>query len=259
MLYGKYLKMHLKTSMQYRANMLMLSISSCLISLGELLAIFLMFQNFESVGYWGFYESSLMFGLVTSIYSFTECFARGFDEFANVIKHGDLDRILVRPVNIISQIFGTKIEFSKLLKCTLGVFVIIISLINLNISWTFSKVLVLLMTFVDGCLVIFGVMTVGAGISIFSVENLEFINIFTNGSKEIAYYPVNIYNKWLARIFTFIIPVASFNYLPISYLMGYGELPQVVYAISPLIGFVFLFPCLLFFKWTLKRYQSTGT
>ena len=113
MLYGKYLKMHLKTSMQYRANMLMLSVSSCLISIGELFAIFVMFQNFKSVGYWGFYETALMFGLVTAIYSVTECFARGFDEFPNVIKHGGLDRILVRPASIISQIFGTKIEFSN--------------------------------------------------------------------------------------------------------------------------------------------------
>ena len=90
MLYRKYVKMHVKTSMQYRANMLMLSFSSCLISLGELFAVFIMFQNFKSVGYWGFYETSLMFGLVTAIYSFTECFARGFDEFAKIINNKNL-------------------------------------------------------------------------------------------------------------------------------------------------------------------------
>lgn len=251
--------MHIKSSMEYRANMFMLSFSAALISVGELLAIFIMFNTFKSVGYWGFYETALMFGLVTAIYAFTECFARGFDEFANVIKHGDLDRIMVRPVNIITQIFGTKIEFSKILRMLLGVGVIIFSLIKLEIEWTIIKVLVLIMTFSCGCLVIWGVMLIGAGISVFSVENLEFINIFTNGAKEIAYYPVNIYNKWLSRIFTFIVPVACFNYLPISYLMGYGDLPRVVYALSPLMGIVFVVPCLLFFNWAIKKYQGTGT
>lgn len=259
MLYRNYVKMHLKSSMQYRANMLMLSFSSCLISIGELLTVYLMFQNFKSVGYWGFYESALMFGLITAVYSIVECFARGFDEFANIIKAGDLDRILVRPVGIIYQIFGTKIELSKILRVLLGIAVIIISLIKLNIEWTFAKAIVLIATFICGCLVIWGVMLIGAGISIFSVENLEFINIFTNGAKEIAFYPINIYNKWLSRIFTFIIPVACFNYLPISYLMGYGELPQIIYALSPLGGVIFIIPCLLFFTWALKRYQSTGT
>jgi ABC-2 type transport system permease protein len=200
-----------------------------------------------------------MFGLVTAVYSITECFARGFDEFANVIKNGDLDRVLVRPLGIIHQIFGTKIELSKLLRASFGLAIIIISLIKLNIEWTFVKAIVMITTFICGCLVIWGVMLIGAGISVFSVENLEFINIFTNGAKEIAYYPVNIYNKWLSRIFTFIIPVACFNYLPISYLMGYGDLPRLVYALSPLGGLIFLIPCLLFFKWSLKKYQSTGT
>ena len=259
MIYKNYLKMHIKSSMQYRANMLMLSFSSCLVSIGELLSIFLMFQNFKSVGNWGFYESALMFGLITTIYSITECFARGFDEFANIIRQGDLDRILVRPLGIIHQLFGTKIELSKLMRSAFGLFIIIFSLIKLNIEWSILKVLVLLATFSCGCLVIWGVMLVGAGISVFSIENLEFINVFTNGAKEIAYYPVNIYNKWLARIFTFIIPVACFNYLPISYLLGYGDLPQIVYALSPLMGMIFVIPCLLFFTWSLKRYQSTGT
>ena len=245
--------------MQYRANMLMLGFSSCLISIGELLAILVMFKTFKTVGNWGFYETSLMFGIVTFVYSFVECFARGFDEFANLIKHGDMDRLMVRPVSLIYQIFGAKIEFSKLMRSALGFVVIIFSLFKLNIVWTFAKVLVAISTLVCGCLVNWGVMLIGAGISVFTVENLEFINIFTNGAKEIAYYPINIYNKWLARLFTFVIPVACFNYLPISYLMGYGSLPQIVYALSPIIGMVFAIPCLLFFKWALKKYQSTGT
>lgn len=259
MVYKNYVKMHLKTSMQYRANMLMLGFSSCLVSIGEFMTIYLMFQNFKSVGYWGFYESALMFGIVTTVYSLVECFARGFDEFANIIKQGNLDRILVRPLGITHQIFGTKIELSKLMRTTLGVAIIILSLIKLNIEWTILKVIVLIGALICGCLIIWGVMLIGAGISVFTVENLEFINVFTNGSKEISYYPINIYNKWLSRVFTFVIPVACFNYLPISYLMGYGDLPKVIYALSPFIGMLFIIPCLLFFNWSLKKYQSTGT
>ena len=88
MLYSKYVKMHMKSSMQYRANMLMLSFSACLISIAELLAILVMFKTFKTVGDWGFYETALMFGIVTFVYSFVECFARGFDEFSNLIKQG---------------------------------------------------------------------------------------------------------------------------------------------------------------------------
>jgi len=245
--------------MQYKSNMAMLSFSAMLISIGEILSVYMMFVKFESVKNWGFYETALMFGIITFVYSFTECFARGFDEFPKLIKGGDLDRLMVRPVNIIYQVFGSKIEFSKLPKALLGLTIAIISLCNLGINWTISKVLVLLATFICGCFVILGVMMIASGISIFTVENLEFINIFTNGAKELCYYPLNVHNKWIARFFTFIIPIACFNYLPISYIIGYGSLPQIVYALSPLLGMIFLIPCVIFFICSLKKYQGSGT
>ncbi len=259
MLYNKYVKMHVKSSFQYRGNMIMVSFSAVLISLCELLAIYMLFMRFESVGYWGFYETALMFGVITTVYSLVECFARGYDEFSKLVRQGELDRLLIRPVGIYKQIFGSKIEFSKLSRVILGVIVSVIAIINLNIAWTFSKVVVLMLIFVCGCSVIFGVMLIGAGISVFTVENLEFINIFTNGAKELAYYPINIHNKWIAKIFTFVVPVACFNYLPLSYIMGYGTLPQALYALSPLIGILFIIPCVIFFNWALKKYQGTGT
>lgn len=260
MLYKKYVKMHTKSALQFKLNMTLITFSSTLVSIAEILSVFLLFKRFESVGYWGFYEAALMFGVITSVYAFVECFARGFDEFAQLIKKGDLDRLLVRPVNIVYQIFCSKIEFSKLGRVVLGIVVSVIALVNLNIVWTVSKVIVLIATYLCGIAVILGVEMISAGISVFTVENLEFINIFTNGAKELSYYPINIYNKWLARLFTFIIPVACFNYLPISYIMGYGSLPRIVYGLSPLFGILFLVPCVIFFVVTLKKhYQSTGT
>lgn len=259
MLYKKYAKMHVKSAMQYKFNVMLLTFSSTLISITEIISVWLLFLNFKSVGYWGFYEAALMFGIVTSCFALVETFARGYDEFSTLIKDGTLDRMLIRPVNIHKQIFGSKIEFSRFGRVLLGLVVAIIALFNLNIQWTFFKVLVLLATFICGCLVIFGLILISAGVSVFTVENLEFLNVLTHGSKQLCYYPVNIYSKWLSRFFTFVIPVACFNYLPISYIMGYGNLPQIVYALSPLIGALFVIPCIIFFNWCLKKYQGTGT
>lgn len=258
-MYFKYLSMHLKSSLEYRHNTFMIGLSSVLISVGELLSIYIMFKQFQTVGDWGFYESCLMFGIVTTVFALAECFARGYDEFSLLIKNGDLDRMLVRPVNIHKQIFASKIEFTKLARVVLGLFVCIYSLAHISIAWTALKVLVLVATFVCGVLVIWGEFMIGAGVSIFTVENLEVINIITNGSKELSYYPLNIYTKWLTRIFTFIIPIACFNYLPVSYLLGTGSVPMVWCTLSPFIGALFCIPCLLFMNFCLKKYQSTGT
>lgn len=258
-MYRKYVGMQIKSSFEYRLNILLVAISQVVVSCAELLSVYLMFMQFESVGSWGFYESALMFGIVTTVFSLAECFARGYDEFPKLIKHGDLDRMLVRPVNIHKQIFGSKTEFNKLGRSILGIVVCIISLTHLNIAWSVWKVAVFALTFVCGFFVILGLFMIGAGISVFSVENLEFINIITNGSKEIAFYPLDIYKKWLSRIFTFVIPIACFNYLPINFILGKGSLSPVLYGLSPLLGIVFFIPCLLFMNWSLTKYKGTGT
>ncbi len=259
MLYNKYVKMHLKTASQYKANSTILILANIFATAAEFISIGILFSSFKSVGEWGFYETALMFGIITFSFSLAECFGRGFDEFASLIKNGDLDRLLVRPVNSIFQIFCSKIELIKLGRALFGLTICFVAIFNLGISWTFAKILVLIATFICGFLVCVGVMIIGAGISVFTVENLEFLNIITNGAKEISYYPINVYNKWLARFFTFIIPMACFNYLPLSYIMGYGNLPMLLCALSPVIGALFIVPCMLFFKWALKHYQSTGT
>ncbi len=259
MLYNKYLKMHLKSSLEYKANTIFLSMAQALIFIGEILGVWLLFLKFEAVGEWGFYDSLLMSGVVMTSFSLMECFARGYDEFPNLIKNGTLDRLLVRPVNIHYQLLGAKIEFSKFLRIILGITVSIIAIINMNINWNILKIIVLISMYLSGCIIIFGLMILCAGISIYTIENLEFTNIITNGSKELAYYPINIYKKWLTRIFTFIIPIACFNYLPLSFLLETGSIPLWLCGISPFLGMLFIIPCLIFFNFSLKKYQGTGT
>ena len=188
-----------------------------------------------------------------------ECFARGFDEFSKHVVSGDLDRMLVRLINIYKQIFYSEIEFYKISRILLGVGISIFALINLNVQWTFLKAAVLVASFACGCVVIFCVSLIGASLCFFTVDNLEFVNVITNGGKDLCYYPINIFNKWITRFFTFVITLACFNYLPLSYILGYGNIPMWLCAISPLLGILFIVPCVLFFNWSLKHYKSSGT
>lgn len=166
--------------------MIFIAFNQVLINIGEVLAIYLLFQQFTLVAGWTFYQSLLMMGIVFTVFPFDECFARGCDEFPQLIQSGDLDRFLIRPVNIHYQIFGSKIEFTKIPRFLLGITISIIALVNINIDWNILKVLVLIATYICGISVIFGLFVFSAGISIYTVENLEFINILTNASKELA-------------------------------------------------------------------------
>ena len=97
----------------------------------------------------------------------------------------------------------------------------------------------------------------GATISFYTVEGLEAVNIFTNGTKQAAEYPMDIYSKVVRIIFTFVIPVALINYYPIKYLAGATH--KIYYLFMPFVAIIPFILSLLIFKVGLRKYTSTGS
>lgn len=60
-----------------------------------------------------------------------------------------------------------------------------------------------------------------------------------------------------ARLTTWILPLACVQYYPLLYLLGKND--RLLYAFTPLAGFVFFVPCWLFWKFGLRHYRSTGS
>jgi ABC-2 type transport system permease protein len=116
-----------------------------------------------------------------------------------------------------------------------------------------------------GAAVFTGVFILGATVCFFTLEGLEVINIFTDGGREFASYPLPVYGKWVRRFFTFIIPYGCMNYLPLMYLTGRAaSSPEVssfplLYMLTPLSGFLCIIPCVLVWKIGVRHYASTGS
>ena len=106
-------------------------------------------------------------------------------------------------------------------------------------------------------LIFFGIFILTASYCFVTVQGLEVKNLFTDGGKNLAQYPISIYRKGVIFIFTFIIPYAFVNYYPLLYFLGRSD--NILYLLSPLLVFIFLIPCLWAFKIGLKHYNSTGS
>jgi ABC-2 type transport system permease protein len=112
---------------------------------------------------------------------------------------------------------------------------------------------------IGGVAIISGIFIITATFCFWTIEGLEFANILTDGGREMAQYPLNIYGKWVARFFTFIIPYGCVNYLPLLYLLDRTQGSGWLYMITPLVGVLFLLPCLLFWQFGVRHYRSTGS
>jgi ABC-2 type transport system permease protein len=256
-LYARYFSMQLKSQLEYKASFLMTVLGQFLISFTTFLSVYFMFSRFHSVEGFTFSEVLLCFSIVLMAYSSAECFVRGFDVFQRLIQSGDLDRILVRPRSIVFQVLTSNIEFSRLGRFFQAVLMLAYAIPNCGVAWTWDKVLTLVSMILGGFGIYTALFMLHAAISFFTIEGLEFMNIFTDGSREFGKYPLSVYGKGVLKFMTYVIPFALVQYYPFLYLVGQTE--RSWYMILPLVAGLFMIPCAIFFRVGLRKYQSTGS
>jgi ABC-2 type transport system permease protein len=249
--------MHLKSQMQYKVSFSLTVLGQFIVSFTSFLSIYFMFLRFYAVQGFSFEEVLICFAVVLMAYSLAEMLGRGFDQFPKMISNGEFDRVLVRPLGVIFQVLASKIDFSRIGRLTQAVIVLCYAIPNSGIVWTADKIFTITLMIVCGSFVFFALFLIYAAFSFFTIEGLEFMNVFTDGGRELGRYPLSIYGKHILRFFTFIVPVALFQYYPLLYLLGREE--SQFFMFTPLLALLFVAPAYIFFRIGLRHYKSTGS
>lgn len=216
-----------------------------------------LFQKFNNIKGYTLYEILLCFSIIHFGFAFNETFFKGIDKFEKLIIDGSLDRLLVRPRNILFQVIYEEVDFIKLSRLIQAIIILIISVNKLNIPINLVNLLILILMLISSIILFFGLFLLMASYCFITVNGLEVKNVLTDGGKHMAQYPIGIFKKSFIFIFSFIIPYASVNYYPLLYLLNKSD--NILYLLSPLLVFIYLIPCLLAFKLGLKHYNSTGS
>ena len=132
-----------------------------------------------------------------------------------------------------------------------------IALINLKVEITFLKVICLILMLMASCVIFFGIFLLAASYCFMTVQGLEVRNVFTDGGKHMAQYPIGVFKKGFVFFFTFIIPYAFVNYYPLLYFIGRND--NILYAFSPIVVFLYLIPCFIVFYMGVKKYEGSGS
>lgn len=256
-LYAEYLSLHLRERMEYKKSFILELFGQFLVSFSLFLSIYFLFQRFHSVAGFSFSQVLISFSVVMMAFSLAEIFFRGFDLFPQMLGNGEFDRILVRPRNTVFLVICSKFQLNRLSRVLQAIVTLLYALPRCGIHWNPAKAGVLTLMILCGT-VVFGCLFVcGAAVAFFTIEGLEFINIFTDGAREFGSYPMAVYGKAILTFTTFVIPLACFQYWPMLWLMG--ESRNLLYALCPLFSLLFILPSLLLWKIGIRKYQSTGS
>ncbi|MFJ5716706.1 ABC transporter permease [Neobacillus sp. NPDC093127] len=258
-LYFKYLLIHFKSQMQYRTSFWLLSIGQFFIPFSIFAGLYFLFERFGQIKGWQFFEVALCFAIIHMSFSLSECFARGFDMFSGLVVKGEFDRLLVRPRSTFVQVLGSKFEFTRVGRLLQSLLVLVWALSNLPIEWSAIKAITLMLMIVSGVFIFTGIYMLAAAMCFWTVQGLEVASIFTDGGREMAQYPLNIYQKWVARFFTYVIPFGTVNYLPLQSILGKADGHELIHMLTPVLGSLFILPCFLVWQFGVRHYRSTGS
>ena len=256
-LYWKYISINVRGMMQYKKSFLMTAGGQFLASFNAFLGIWFLFMRFRTLAGYSFGEVLLCYAIVLMDFSLAECFGRGFDRFPSMIKSGNFDRVLTRPRNEILQVLGSNFEFTRIGRMLQALIVFVYGLTHAGIDWSILKALTVFMMVAGGTAIFCGIFVINAGFSFFTLDGLEFVNIFTDGAREYGQYPVDVYGRKIRIFCTYVIPYSLVQYYPLRYLTGRSD--NVILAFLPLAALAFPVPCYLLWKFGVRRYKSSGS
>ncbi len=262
--YRHLLGIQIRSQLQYRAAFLLEVLASVVINGMFFLSLALVLQRFESLGGWGLGEIAFLYGMVDTAFATMDAIFSGFDPgfFGRWIRLGTFDQLMLRPVNLTVQVLGSRFVVRRLGRLLQGIAIFVLALTILEVHWTLLKVLFLPLVLMGMVAFFGGLFIIGATITFWTVESIEVVNIFTYGGSEMISYPMHIYPGWLRTFFTYIVPAIFLNYYPALYFLDRPDplgLPTWAPAMAPVVGFGVLGLALLFWRFGVRYYQSTGT
>lgn len=243
--------------MQYKVSFALTMLGQIITSFSTFLGVWFMFSRFNEVEGFTFPEVLLCFAVVLLAFSIAECFARGFDQFPQIIGNGEFDRIMIRPRGLIFQVLATKIELTRLGRALQSMVLFCYAIPASGVDWTAGRILTLVLMIVCGCVLYFALFLIYASFAFFTLEGLEFMNILTDGSREFGRYPYVIYGLPVLRFLTYVVPLALVQYYPLLFLLERET--GLLYRFSPLLSLLFFIPAFCFWRFALGKYKSTGS
>lgn len=245
-----------RSQLQYRRSFLLACLAQILITGFDFAGLAFLAQRFAGIAGWSIAEIGLFYGLISCGLGLGLVLGHPLTYVDEQIRSGSFDAVLVRPAPAVVQVCG-RLELQRLGRCVQGLAVLVWAVSVLPQIWTWSTLALAAWTVMGGAAFFLGILLLQATTAFWTQESIEAFNILTYGGSTIASLPMDLYESWLRRFFTWVIPLAAVGYLPVLAILG--REPPMVGWLAPLAGFAMLGLGLMAWRWGVRHYTSTGS
>ncbi|MGJ7918922.1 ABC transporter permease [Neobacillus sp. LXY-4] len=255
-IFFQYVAQYLKTRLEYRTNLFVEILTDFLFQAVNFVFILVVFGHTQMLSGWTREEIIFIYGFFLVPYALFTAFFNIWDFNERYIIKGEFDRILTRPIHSLFQIILERMELESLFGGLTGIAVMLYAgkMLDLDLRW-FDPLLFVIFV-IGGVLVYAGIFVLIACISFWSDAKSSIMPMMYNISNY-GRYPVDIYNKVIRFILTWILPFAFVGVYPASFFLEKSE--WYFYAfLTPIMGIVFFGISIIVWNEGVKRYRGAG-
>jgi ABC-2 type transport system permease protein len=228
----------------------------------ELVALLVLVERAQDLAGFGRYEIVYLYGIASLALGLAEMLTDGSGEMPRLIRTGEFDGLLVRPVPVLVQVMALRCRPQNLGRALQGLVALIWALHGLSWQPTLPHLGWLLVNVGASVAIYVGIFVAEAATCIFTVQSTELFNAFSYGGLEMSRFPLPIYGRWLRNLFLWGIPVGFASYYPALGVLDRQDvlgMPAFFLWLSPLVSGAFLGVCLRYWAFSVDRYRGTGS
>lgn len=188
-------------------------------------------------------------------------FLENCNQFADLVRTGDLDFYLLRPIDEQFLVTCRNIDWSCGANVLMGLGVMLIALVSLGWSFNLLQVALFLAMFASGLALCYSCMLMLTSASVWFMRNQSLYEmwwLFTT----LMRYPREIFTSWwaapMAWFFSFVVPIMLVTNIPAQVMLDKAFDPRVV-GYTVLATVIMLWLSRRFFMHALSRYRSASS
>jgi viologen exporter family transport system permease protein len=251
----------IRAQAQYRGNLLLMVVGGFAFQAVGLAFIWIVIDRFGTIGGWSLAEVVFLYALRLCAHGLWLCFFNQIVFVDQVIREGEFDRYLVRPLNPLVQLITRGFALTAFGDLAGGVALLVVASTLLDVDWSLPAVLYMVLAIAGGALVEASIQLLlgSLGFRLLSTGGIRFVgdDLFSTFGP----YPLKIFPIAVQFGLTFVVPLAFVAYLPAAVLLGRtGELavPAPVAYLAPLLGGVLIVLAYRFWRYQSRFYTSSG-
>jgi ABC-2 type transport system permease protein len=232
--------------------------------LAEAVGPLVLVDRFGTIAGWTGAEVVMLVGIARAGEGFALVVGRGVEPtiFSETVRLGRFDQVLTRPVSPLGWLMTSELELRHAFRGIAGLGLVTWAAHRAGVAATPANIGMLAAACVACTLFVLCVLVLGAALTFRTVEGSDIANLASNGGIGLVSFPLDLYGGSLRFVFTFLLPIGLFVYVPVLVVLGRegpGVLGPGLLAVMPVAVAGML--ALTAFGWHLglRHYQSTGS